>query len=160
MRPGHVPQRQRIGSHVNPDAFHGADGTAGQHLRSVDRRRPQRLVVCLKRPYPVLHQHVFDVPQDVKKAGHRRTGIAGHQMNAPIGFEGAFNQQFIASENLVAGIGQKTRVGRHNSLFLPRAASKLMPRRGLRQPPSRPTQGTPISRSKVTLGPTGNSWPA
>ena len=62
------------------------------------------------------------VTHDVEEAGNRRTGIAGQQVDAALGFEGAFDQQFVASEDFPAGFGQVARVGSHGQSF-PRAAA-------------------------------------
>ena len=68
----------------------------------------------------VLHDQIADVPQHVKETGDGRARIAGEQMNAALGFEAAFHEQFITGKDFVAGIGQKARISSHGQSILVR----------------------------------------
>ena len=81
----------------------------------------QSFVVGLKRPDAFGFEEVSDVAQDVEESRDGGAGIAGEKMDAALGFEGAFDEQFIAGENFVTGLGQETGIDRHIQSVLPRA---------------------------------------
>ena len=61
----------------------------------------------------MLLEQLADVAEDVEEAGHRRTGIAGEQVNAPLDFQGPLDEQFVAGEDFATGFGQEARVHGH-----------------------------------------------
>ena len=75
----------------------------GGHLAAVDGGHAERFVVGLEGADALGFQQVADIAHDVEETGHGRTGIAGQQMDTALGFEGAFDEQFITGEDFPAG---------------------------------------------------------
>ena len=119
---GEVADGQRVRRDVHADALHCRNGAAGRHLRAVDGRDAERLVVRLERADAVVLEQVLDVAQGVEEAGDGRAGIAGQEVDAAVGLEGAFDEQLIAGEDFSARLGQEAGIACHVSV-VPWAAS-------------------------------------
>ena len=73
-------------------------------------------------------------------------------MYAALGFQGALYQQFIAGKNFPAGLGQKARIDRHISVFLPRVPKFGI---GMAYPSTSSGQGMPSFTAALR-----DSWPS
>ncbi len=137
--PGQVAQRQRVGRHVRADDLERHDAAAAGHLAAVQGRGAQGLVVGLERPDALGLEQVGQVAHQVEEAGHGRARVAGQQVDAAVGLEGAFDEEFVAGEDLPAGFGQEAGIGRHVG---------SAPRDGTRGPRSSGTGGGVGGRRK------------
>src|SRR6185437_15882075 len=107
MSAGQISQSKCIGSDMHADALHDADRPAGGHLRAIDGGNTERFVISLKCANALLGEDIFDVAENVEKAGDRGTGISGEEMNAALGFERALHQEFVAGKYFTTAFGQK-----------------------------------------------------
>ena len=69
MRARQVAERESVGGHVEPDAFHYAHGAEPVHLRAVDHGGGERLVVCEHGADAVLLGNFLDGLDAIEKAG-------------------------------------------------------------------------------------------
>ncbi len=102
MRSSQVAQRKRVGGHMQADAFHHAHRAQPVHLRAVDHRGGERLVVGQDGADAVLLGDLLDRLDTIEKTGHWRTGIARPEMSPTLGFEQPFDQQLVTQKNFRA----------------------------------------------------------
>ena len=108
MRAGEVAERKRVGRDVQADAFHHAHRAQAVHLRAVDHRGGERLVVGQHGADAVLLGDFLDRLDAVEEAGNGRAGIAGPEMRAALGLEQTLDDQLIAEKDLRAFFLEKT----------------------------------------------------
>ena len=108
MRAGQIADGQRVGGDVEADAFHHAHRAQAVHLRAVDHRGGERLVVGQDGADAVLLRDFLDRLDAVEKAGNGRAGIAGPEMGSPFGFEQSLDEQLVAEKDLRAFFLEKS----------------------------------------------------
>src|SRR6185295_6656762 len=72
-------------------------------------------------------EQIRNVAETVEESGDGRSRVAGHEVNAALGFECALHQQFVSCENFSTGIGEEAGIGSHvsQSIFLRGPFDKL-----------------------------------
>lgn len=102
MRAREVADGQRVGGDMKADAFHHAHRAQAVHLRTVDHRGGDRLVVGQDGADAVLLGDFRNRLDAIEEAGDGRAGIAGPEMRPSLGFEQPFDEQFVAEKDLRA----------------------------------------------------------
>jgi len=111
--PGEVAQGKGIGGDVHADGLDDDHPPAPDHLRPVQRRAGQGLVVVDDRPDALLVEQVLDQRHGVEEAGDRAAGVAPEQVHAPRRLQSALEQQLVAGEYLRPLAGEESWIDLH-----------------------------------------------